>query len=220
MNDLLAMSGIVRECAVIPRTNDAGVRRDYVMMTLAANGKHHTLVCGANYFERLADSYGIDVPTPDDRSVAVKGILNKAVEVGYELNIKGKTTYTDDNGVVKTHNNSGNNLRKLYVLDDSSAESSAYRAHNLQQQGISEFAIKTAAEQSASAMIAALKSIQNTPEVEQHIAKKNAIAKAAEKAQAKQAAQVPAEEPENEPAGVDKDTGEIVDEDTGEQLPF
>ncbi len=50
--------------------------------------------------------------------------------------------------------------------------------------GVSQFALKTAAEQSAAAMIAALKSIQTTPTVAAHIAKKRAIAEAAEAAEA------------------------------------
>ncbi len=226
MSELLSMSGIVRGCAVIPRLKD-GIRRDYVKMSIQVDNQLQSVVCAPGYLQRLLVDEDIIVPEPivtdsgKMLSVPIKGLLKRVVMIGYEVNVENKTTYLDDKQVTRYHTSSGNSLRELYVLDG--MDSTAHKLHSLEQQGVSQFALKTAAEQDAATMIESLKSIQNSPEVAAHIAKKNAIAAQAE--QAAQAAQVPAEEPESEPAEepaelVDTDTGEIINDEPDEQLPF
>lgn len=168
MNEqLLSISGIVRECAVIPRTNAEGNRRDYVLMTIASNGQLVQFVSGATYFSKLTANYGIITPVVDTDSLPVDGLIGKAVELLYEQAIKGRTQYIGDDGELKTHKNSGNNLRKLFVLDDKSTESSAYRNAHLESQGVSEFAISTAAKQQMQMLEQAFQMIKSTPNVPQ-----------------------------------------------------
>ncbi len=209
MSELLSMSGIVRGCAVIPRLKD-GARRDYVMMSIQVDNQLQTVVCAPGYLRQLLVDEDIIVPEPivtdagKMLSVPIKGLIKKVVMVGYEVNVENKTTYLDDKGVTRYHASSGNSLKQLYILDG--MDSTAHKLHSLEQQGVSQFALKTAAEQDAATMIESLKSIQNSPEVAAHIAKKNAIA-----AQAEQAAQ--AEEAEQAAQAEEAEEAE-------EQLPF
>lgn len=169
MNDqtLITTSGTIRECAVIPRMNDEGVRRDYVLLTIASNGVLKRFVSGATYFAKLAENYGVIIPTPNGKSLPVSQLIGKVVEIQYEQSIAGRTRYLDDNGKEQIHKTSGNNLRRMFVLDDSSAEANAYRNSHLEQQGVSHFAISTAAQQQATIMqqaLAAIKQVSNIPE--------------------------------------------------------
>lgn len=170
-NKMKSLSGIVRECAVIPRTAN-GQTRDYVLMTVATKGELHQFVSSAKYFGRLAENYGITTPEVDTKSEPVTDIIGKAVEIQYETAIEGRTTYTDSKGKEQTHKSSGNNLRKLFVLSDNSTESAAYRNQHLESQGVSNFAISEAAKQSAELMKGAFDIIKQTklPETQvQHL---------------------------------------------------
>jgi len=160
-DNLFTASGIVRECAVIPRTNDEGLRRDYCLLTIAGSGKLQRFVSSAAYFAKLAENHGIIVPIADKGSVPVTDLVGKAVEIQYEKAIEGRTQYTDDNGNIKTHKSNGNNLRRLFVLSE--YEGGAHRASHLEASGVSEFAISTAAKQHAEAITEALAAIRNLP---------------------------------------------------------
>ena len=148
----LMIAGVVLDANVIPRTverDDEVIHRDYVLLVVETiNGDTFKGVANDNYIRTMLTKYGVEVPEVDTTSEPILDLIGQAVKVGYEESVKGKTTYVDDDGEVRYHKSSGNNIREIFVMPKNSMAALAYQNAILHSQGISEFAMQTAASQS------------------------------------------------------------------------
>ena len=146
--------GIVRSCAVIPRSKTVTLpdgkkevrRNDYVLLKIRSGSEKHRFVAGAKFLVPILEQSGFTVPEYDTKSVLVKGIQGKVVDIDYETTIEGRTQYIDKHtGETLYHQNSGMQIREIDILNG--VEESAHRLAGLESQGVSEFSLKTAIDQ-------------------------------------------------------------------------